>query len=78
MDETLKIGLIGCGTVGEGVVRLLRSEGDEIQAKTGIRLELAKVADRDPARAAMAGLPEDRFTTDAGQLLSDPSIQVVV
>ncbi len=78
MAEAFKVGLIGCGTVGQGVVTLLRTEGEEIARKTGIQLELARVVDKDPAQARKAGVPEERIATDAAAIFDDPAISAVV
>ncbi len=78
MVGVFKIGLIGCGTVGQGVVRLLQSEAAQIEKKTGVRLELARVADKDLAQARKVDLPADRLTTDAADIFSDASISAVV
>jgi len=78
MGESFKVGLIGCGTVGQSVVNLIRAEGAEIEKRTGIRLEIARVADKDPRQAAKAGVPTDRFTTDAADVIQDKSIAAVV
>lgn len=78
MGEAFSIGLIGCGTVGQGVVRLLQAEGQEIERKTGVRLDLARVVDKDPAQPARAGVPAGLVSNDAADIFNDPSIQVVV
>jgi homoserine dehydrogenase len=78
MAEVFKVGLIGCGTVGQGVVRLLQAEGDEIEKKTGIRLELAKVADKDLSQARKVDVPADRLTSSAADLFSDRNINAVI
>ena len=78
MADVFRVGLIGCGTVGGGVVELLRAEGDEIARKAGVCLEIARVADKDPQQAVRAGVPADRFTTDAAAVINDPQIQAVI
>ena len=78
MSDVLKIGLIGCGTVGQGVVRIIRNEADEIARKTGVRLELAKVADKDPAQPKKVDVPNKIVTTDAADVFADPDVNVVV
>jgi homoserine dehydrogenase len=77
-STTLGVGVIGCGTVGGGVVKLLTAEADLLRRKTGIAVELRKAADLDPAKRASTGLPEALLTADAQSLLGDPTIQVVV
>lgn len=78
MGNRVNIGLIGCGIVGQGVVRLVRAEADEIERKSGLCLEIARVADKDPAQARKAEVPDDRITTDARQIFADKNISVVV
>jgi len=78
MSDVLKIGLIGCGTVGQGVVRIIRNEADEITRKTGVRLELAKVVDKDPAQPKKVNVSGKIVTTDAADVFADPDVSVVV
>ena len=78
MSKLVKVGLIGCGVVGQGVVRLLAAEADEIERKTGLRIEVALVADKDVAQARKAEVSDDRITTDAAEILQDKSISVIV
>lgn len=77
-DAVVQVGLIGCGTVGGGVVELLRAEGEAIARKTGVRLEIARVAEKDPEQARRAGVPDTRITTDAARVIDDPNVQIVV
>jgi homoserine dehydrogenase len=74
----LGVGVIGCGTVGGGVVKLLISEKEHLQRKTGVTIELRKAADLDPAKRASTGLPDALLADDAKAVLSDPDIGVVV
>ena len=78
MSEAFKVGLIGCGTVGQGVARLIQAEADEIAAKTGVRLELARVVDKDLAQPRKAGVPENLISTSAADALKDKSISAIV
>jgi homoserine dehydrogenase len=74
----LGVGVIGCGTVGGGVVKLLLAERDHLLRKTGVQVELRKAADLDPDKRAATGLPASLLTTDAAALINDPEIGVVV
>jgi homoserine dehydrogenase len=79
MDATaLRVGLLGCGHVGGALVRLLVDDGDRIAARTGLRLELAAVAVRSRSRERDAPVPEGTLTTDAGAVVVDPEVDVVV
>jgi homoserine dehydrogenase len=77
-STTLGVGVIGCGTVGGGVVKLLAAEAEHLRRKTGVAIELRRAADLDPAKRAATGLPESLLTADATDVLGDSAIQVVV
>jgi len=74
--DTLRIGLLGCGTVGSGVVRLLREHADAIAARLGARLELGPVAVRDVDRVRDVDLPV--VTDDPRKVVGDPDVDIVV
>ncbi len=78
MGEVFKVGLIGCGIVGQGVARLIQADAAEIERKTGVRLELARVVDKDPAQPRKADVPEARISTSAVDIFNDRSISAVV
>jgi homoserine dehydrogenase len=77
-SANLGVGIIGCGTVGGGVVKLLVSQKEHLLRKTGVTIELRKAADLDPAKRASTGLADHLLSADAGAVLDDPSIGVVV
>src|SRR5438093_8692648 len=78
MNE-VRLGLLGLGTVGAGVVKLLDAQRATLEERAGCRLRLAAVADVDVTRRRegldLAKLP---MTTDAARVLDDPSIHVVI
>lgn len=74
----MKVGLLGCGTVGGGVVQLLRANAAYIEARVGAPIEITRVLVRDPAKERVAELDRKRITTDPGAILDDASIDVVV
>jgi homoserine dehydrogenase len=76
--EPLGIGLLGCGTVGSGVARLLMEQPERLAARAGRPLVLRQVLVRDPTKKRRASLPRQSVTTDLRQVLSDPDIEVVV
>jgi homoserine dehydrogenase len=75
-ERTVTVGLLGFGTVGTGVVRLLQEHSDEIAARLGARLVVGPVAVRDPARARELSVA--RLTTDPGDVVDDPDVDIVV
>jgi homoserine dehydrogenase len=78
VDRVIRIGLLGCGTVGSGVVRILAEGADDITARTGAHLEVTRVAVRDLAVDRDLPLPADVFTTDAAGVVEADDVDVVV
>ena len=76
-ERTVRIGLLGSGTVGAAVIRLLHEHGDDVARRAGVRLEVARVAVREPGRDRGLPLAADRFTDDPGAVVDDPSIDIV-
>ncbi len=75
----LRVALLGCGTVGSEVFRLLREQATDLAARVGAPLEVVGVAVRDPlARAQAAGVGPDLVTTDAMALVTRPDVDIVV
>ena len=74
----VRIGLLGCGNVGAPLVELVRRRADAIAARTGLRLEVAKVAVRSTTKERGVDLAPGVLTHDAAGLVVDPDIDVVV
>jgi homoserine dehydrogenase len=77
-EQKVKVGVVGFGTVGCGVARLILEGADSIAAKTGLRLELACVVDVDTESARPLKLPEGILTDDLNRLLKDDTIKIGV
>jgi homoserine dehydrogenase len=75
--RTITLGVLGCGTVGTSFCQLLTAQRDEIERRTGLRLEIGSVAVRDLAKDR-PGVDRDLLTDDAESLVSDDSIDVIV
>ena len=78
MTETVRVGILGCGNVGGALVELLAGNGDEIAERTGLRLEVARVAVRSISKERAVVLPDGVLTTDAAGVVDDPDVDVVV
>ena len=78
MDRVIRIGMLGCGTVGGGVVAILARETDDITARTGAKLEITRVAVRDLERDRGLDLPASVFTTDPLAVVEGDDVDVVV
>jgi homoserine dehydrogenase len=75
---TIRVGLLGCGNVGAAVARFLLTDSKRIAERTGVQLELAKVAVRSATRERDVPGVEALVTTDAVGIVTDPTIDVVV
>jgi len=76
--DVIDVGLIGAGTVGCGVIKVLRDNRDIIGKRVGLEINLKKIADIDPDRKRPVKIPKSLFTTDASELIGDRSIQIVI
>jgi homoserine dehydrogenase len=76
--NVINIGLIGAGTVGCGVIKVLSENTDIIEKRTGIRIELKRIADIDPDRKRPVEIPKSLFTTNASDLIEDSSISIII
>jgi homoserine dehydrogenase len=76
MSDALKVALLGCGTVGGAVLRLLSEQSEDLAARIGRRVEVAGVAVRRPDRHPE--VPADLLTTDAHGLVTRPDVDLVV
>jgi homoserine dehydrogenase len=77
MGGPVRIGLLGCGTVGQGVVRMLAESRATIERASGHRLELGPILVRTLEKER-PGVPRDLLTTDPAVVLDDPDVAVVV
>jgi len=76
--DTAKVGIVGFGTIGSGVARLLLEQGPRLVRHAGRRVELARVVDTDLNRPRNITLPEGLLTSDLSAVLRDPAIRVAV
>ena len=76
--RTIRIGLLGCGNVGGPLADLVARQAAAIEARTGLRLEITRVAVRNLARDRGVTLPDGVLTRDAHAVVRDPDIDVVV
>lgn len=75
----MRVGLLGAGTVGSSLLDLLAQHGPELTDRLGEPIEVAAAVVRDAARPRRLSLPSGaRLTGDAGAVVDDPSVAVVV
>ena len=78
MLKKIKVGLIGLGTVGGGVVEILNKHADDFKARAGVDIELVRFADRNPSRFVELGLDPALCTTDPYEVIADPAIDIII
>ncbi|MBS1088830.1 homoserine dehydrogenase [Gluconobacter wancherniae] len=76
--KPLKIGLAGLGTVGVGVIRLLRENADAITARAGRPIEVVAITARDRNRDRGVDLSAMRWHDNAVSVANDPDIDIAV
>ena len=74
---TIKLGLVGTGTVGGGCIDILQKHKEDFKRHYGIDLELSRVCSREKAQAEAHGVG-DLFTTDYNDIVNDPDIDIVI
>lgn len=74
----VKVGLLGCGNVGAALVQLIDEQGDAIAARSGVRLEVVRIAVRSTTKERPVELEPGILTTDAESIVSDPGVDVIV
>ena len=74
--DPVRIGIVGLGTVGSGVVRLLVDSADHITRHAGRPIEVAAAVVRDPAKDRDCTLPAIPISTDIATISQDPSITI--
>ena len=77
VSRSVKVALLGCGSVGSQVVRLLHEQADDLAARAGAPIELVGVAVRRPDLQRDADVPAQLLTTDAAGLVAS-GVDVVV
>ena len=76
--KEVNIGIIGLGTIGSGLYRLIQKNGELIKNKSGISIRVKKAADIHADKKRELGIPDNIFTTSADEVISDPSIDIIV
>jgi len=74
----INIGIIGFGTVGSGVVKILREKKAFLAAKTGIEINIKKICDKDLSSRRNVRVDKDLLTRDAKEIIDDTQIDILV
>ena len=77
-QHQVRVGVLGCGNVGAALVGLVAAQAKEIEARTGVQLEITRVAVRNLSRDRDVELAPGVLTRDAEDVVNDPDVDVVV
>jgi homoserine dehydrogenase len=78
VDTSLRVALLGCGSVGSEVARLLLTQSEDLASRVGARVELAGIAVRRLSHPRPASIDPALFTADAVSLVTRPDVDIVV
>ena len=76
--DRITVGIIGFGTVGTGVAKILLQEEKELENRAGLPVKLKYIADLDTTTDRGIKLPEGMLIPDANKLIEDPEVNTVV
>ena len=76
--KSVNVGLVGFGTVGKGVVKTLLSKKKILERRSGISINLVKIADKDLKPRAGVSVPKKLLTKDVNSLVTNKSIDIIV
>ena len=77
-SKTIRIGLLGCGNVGGALIALIERNGDEIATRTGVRLEITRVAVRSLSKDRQVAVDPELLTTDGLEVVAGSDVDLVV
>lgn len=76
--KSVQIGILGFGTVGSGVVKLIQENGALLEQRLGGQVVIRRIADTDINRPRNVDVDPTILTTDAAAVLEDPAIDIIV
>jgi homoserine dehydrogenase len=77
-NDVVRVGVLGCGNVGAALIDLVQRHGEEIAGRTGVHLEVTRVAVRSVSRERTPKVDEHLLTTDAASVVVDDDVDLVV
>ena len=78
MKNEINIGLLGFGTVGSGVAKIMHGHQQDLQYKLGVEVTIKKVLVKDISKSRDTELSSDIFTNNLEEVLNDPSIDLII
>ncbi len=78
MSKAISVGLLGLGTVGCGVIKIINNHQEELQHQVGCPVSVEKVLVRSMSKDRNVDIDENKLTTNPEEILTDPSIDIVI
>ena len=78
MSKKVRLGILGCGTVGSALVELLSTQGEKIKKRTGIEIEVAKIGVSSIDKQRSNVIPQNVLTQNLEEIVNDEKIDLVV
>lgn len=78
MKKEINIGLLGYGTVGSGVAKIIHGHQQDLQYKLGVEVSIKKVLVKNIEKTRETVLASEVFTNNLDEVLSDPSIDLII
>ncbi|MHA6485137.1 homoserine dehydrogenase [Paenibacillus sp. strain BS8-2] len=76
--KPIKVGLLGLGTVGTGVVRIVEGHQEDLQGQVGSPIMIEKISVQNKAKGRSVSIDPDKLTEDPWDVIRDPEIDVIV
>ncbi|MEN9653484.1 MAG: hypothetical protein RL303_1204, partial [Verrucomicrobiota bacterium] len=75
--RTIGIGILGFGTVGQGVWKHLHEKQADLESRLGVKLDLRKASVRDLKKKRAVKIAASKLTTNVNEIIDDPKVHVV-
>lgn len=76
--KPVKVGLLGLGTVGTGVVRIVEGHQEDLQSQIGSQISISKILVKDRTKSRNIAVDSSKLTEDPWEIVRDPDIDVIV
>ncbi|MGG1312393.1 MULTISPECIES: homoserine dehydrogenase [Cohnella] len=76
--KPVKVGLLGLGTVGTGVVRIVQGHQEDLQSQTGSPISIEKILVKDRHKKRSIAVEPSKLTEDPWEIVRDPNIDIVI
>lgn len=74
----VRVGLLGCGTVGGGVIQLIQENAEYLASRVGAPLEIRHVLVRDAEKDRVPGCKKEWLTTEPDVVLAEDAVDIVI